>query len=105
MIRGLERRLHQLVHDVLGRGSVGIAHAEVDDVFAAVAGGHLHGIGNGEDIRREALNAAEFFHDDQYKGSGIRGQGSRTRAGRRERGTKGTREQALEPALVVEIWG
>jgi hypothetical protein len=49
---GLERRLNQLVDDVLGRGSVGVAHAEVDDVFSAAAGGHLHVAGDVEDIRQ-----------------------------------------------------
>ena len=35
---GLERRFNQLVYDVPGGGPVGVAHAEVDDVFSASAG-------------------------------------------------------------------
>ena len=61
---GLERRFDQLVDDVFGRGPVGVAHAEVDDVFAAAAGGHLHLAGDVEDVSGEALNAAELFHGD-----------------------------------------
>ena len=60
----LLRRLNQLVDDVFGRGSVRVAHAEVDDVFAAAAGRTLHGVGDVEDIRRQALYAGELFHDD-----------------------------------------
>ena len=70
---GLSDRLDELVDDVLGRGAVGIAHAEVDDVFAAAAGGDLHFAGDVEDVRRQALNAGELFHDDssvrQWTGS------------------------------------
>ena len=92
---GLERRLDQLVDDVLGRGAVGIAHAEIDDVFAAAAGGHLHLAGDVEDISRQALNTRELFHDDSRiqpprrrrpvaggpgKGSGFSGQLSANRS-------------------------
>ncbi len=55
---GLLRGLNHLVDDVLGRGAVGVAHAEVDDVFAAAAGGDLHFAGDVEDVGREALNAS-----------------------------------------------
>jgi len=34
-------RFDELVDDMRGRGAVGIAHAEVDDVLAATAGLHL----------------------------------------------------------------
>ena len=61
---GLLRRFNHLVDDVLGRGAVGVAHAEVDDVFSAAAGVDLHLAGDVEDVGREALNAAELFHDD-----------------------------------------
>ena len=62
--RGLPDRLNQLVDDVGGRGAVGIAHAEVDDVFAAAAGGHLHFAGDVEDVGGKALNAGKLVHDD-----------------------------------------
>ena len=64
MRRGLERRFHQLVDDVFGRGPVGVAHAEVDDVFTAATRGDLHLSCDVEDVRREALYTAELFHDD-----------------------------------------
>ena len=66
---GLLRRLDQLVDDVFGRGSVGVAHAEVDDVFAAAACGNLHLPRDVEDIRRKALNAAELFHGNKFTGN------------------------------------
>ena len=82
---GLLRGLDHLVDDVLGRGAVGIAHAEVDDVFAAAARGDFQLPGDVEDVRREALNAAELFHDDsRIQGSGIRFQGSVAGASGRE---------------------
>jgi hypothetical protein len=62
--RGLQRRFDQLVDDVFGRGPVGVAHAEVDNVFSAAAGGDLHLSSDVKDVRRQALNAAELFHDD-----------------------------------------
>ena len=77
-VRGrLARRFDKLVDDVLGRGAVGVAHAEVDDVFAAAAGGHLHFAGDVEDVSGEALNAGKLFHgDSRIQGSEIRDQGS-----------------------------
>ncbi len=59
----LLRGFHELVHDVARGGAVGVAHAEVDDVFAAAAGGDLHLPGDVEDIRGQALNTAELFHE------------------------------------------
>src|SRR5205814_2676777 len=41
-------------------GSVGIAHAEVDDVLAAPARRHLELRGDVEDVGREALDAREL---------------------------------------------
>ena len=72
---GLLRGLDELVDDVLGRGSVGVAHAEVDDVFAAAAGAGLHLAGDVEDIGREALNARKLFHRDSLAAGGVRGAG------------------------------
>ena len=57
----LADRLDQLVDDVLGRGHVGVAHAEIDDVGAARAGGRLQAVDFGENIRRKAFDAVEFF--------------------------------------------
>ena len=52
--------LDQLGHDVRRRRTVGVAHAEVDDVLATAAGGHLEFGGDVEDVRRQALEAREF---------------------------------------------
>ena len=52
--------LDQLVDDVRRRRAVGVAHAEVDDVLAAPAGGHLELGGDVEDVRRQALDAREL---------------------------------------------
>ena len=60
----LERGFDHLVHDVARRGSIGIAHAEIDDVFAAASRGHLHLAGDVEDVGGQALNAGELFHGD-----------------------------------------
>ena len=70
----LHHRFHQLVHDVPGSGAVGVAHAEVDDVFAALAGGLLHGVGNVKDVSRQTLNARKFFHDDSSVTAVVSGQ-------------------------------
>ena len=56
---GALRGLDQLVDDVRRRRAVGVAHAEVDDVFAAAARGHLQLGGDVEDVRRQALDARE----------------------------------------------
>ena len=56
----LGRDLGQLVDDMLGRGAVGIAHAEVDDVLAPRPCRRLHRIDFGEDIGRQAADAVEF---------------------------------------------
>ena len=60
----LERGFDHFVDDVPGRGAVGVAHAEVDDVFAAAARGHLHLPGDVEDVGGEALDTGKLFHDD-----------------------------------------
>ena len=64
----------KLFDDMGGRVHVGVAHAEVDDVhaFGAVAG--LQPVDLGEDVRRQALDAVEFF------GHGGRGDRVRGRA-------------------------
>src|SRR5207253_10379456 len=57
----LGRDLAELVDDVLWRNSVGIAHAEVDDVLAPRACRRLHRVDFGEDVGRQALDAVEFL--------------------------------------------
>ncbi len=55
-------RLAQLVHDMLGRGLVGIAHTEVDDVLAPRPRFRLQFVYDGEDIGGQPLDAAKLFH-------------------------------------------
>ncbi len=62
MIAGICHRLHQLVDDVLRGGDVGIAHAQVDDVFTPPSGLTLQGVNNAENIRGKSFDPAEFFH-------------------------------------------
>ena len=56
---GTLRGLGELAHDVLGRGPVGVAHAHVDDVFAAAAGSQLELGRDVEDVGRKAIDARE----------------------------------------------
>jgi hypothetical protein len=58
----------QLVDNVLGRGAIGVAHAEVDDVLAARALRRLHRVDFGEDVGREAADAVEFVHGILFGG-------------------------------------
>jgi hypothetical protein len=60
--RGLLRGLDELVDDVLGRGAVGVAHAEVDDVFAALAGGGFQFASDVEYIRGQPRQPSKLFH-------------------------------------------
>src|SRR4051794_26923348 len=87
----LLRGLNHLVDDVFGRSAVGIAHAEVDDVFSTAARGDFHFAGDVEDIGRQALNTAELFHGS-LQNTGIRDKGS----GSRDRGNKGTKVRARD---------
>ncbi len=54
--------LDQLVDDVPGRRPVRIAHAHVDDVFAAATRGHLQLTCDVEDIKGQALDARKLDH-------------------------------------------
>ena len=65
------RRLNQLVHDMPGSRLVGIAHAEVDDVFAARTRGRLQLINDVKDIRRQAFDTGEFFNQGDNRLSGV----------------------------------
>ena len=53
-------RLDQLLHDMLGRRHVGIAHAEIDDVVAARARLRLELVDLLEDVRRKPLDSVEI---------------------------------------------
>ncbi len=54
--------LLQLLDDMRGRRQIGIAHAEIDDVGAAVAGHRLGAVDLLEHVGRQAANAIKFFH-------------------------------------------
>jgi hypothetical protein len=51
------RHLDQLGHDVRRGRPIGVAHAEVDDVFAAAARGELQLGRDVEDVRGKAVDA------------------------------------------------
>ena len=59
VVLGVLGRLDELVHDVLRRGLVGVAHAEVDDVLSAPARLDLHGVHDRKNIRRQPFDPAE----------------------------------------------
>ena len=52
----------QLIDDMPWRGAVGIAHAEVDDIFAAPPCRELQFTGNVKHIRRQPFDAGKLFH-------------------------------------------
>ena len=60
-MRGLATVSTSLSTMCCGRGHVGVAHAEIDDVGAARAGRRLQAVDLGEHIGRQALDAMEFF--------------------------------------------
>ena len=49
--------LHQFFDNVRRRGAVGIAHAQVDDVFTTAASGHFQLGGDVEHVRGESIYA------------------------------------------------
>ena len=53
--------LDELVHDMLRRGLIGIAHAEVDDILTPGPRGVLEFRHNGENVGRQALDTGEIF--------------------------------------------
>jgi hypothetical protein len=42
------------------RCRIGVAHAEVDDIFSPVAGGHFHAIDDAENVRRQPFYPLKF---------------------------------------------
>jgi hypothetical protein len=51
------RNLHEFFDNVRRRGAVGVAHAQVDDVFATTTGGHLQLGSDVENVRGESIYA------------------------------------------------
>ncbi len=56
----LADRLLQLLDDVQGRRQIRVAHAEVDDVLAAIARGGLDAVDALEDVGRQAPDAVKI---------------------------------------------
>ena len=59
----LADRLLELLDHVRGRRQIGIAHAEIDDVGAAIAGHRLGAVDLLEHVRRQPADAIKFFHE------------------------------------------
>ena len=49
----------ELINDMAGRRLIRVTHAEIDDVLAALARGHLEIIDLVEDVRRQAIDTGE----------------------------------------------
>ena len=62
MVGGLAGGLDEFVHDMRRGGQVGVAHPQIDDVFALAPGLHLDVVDRGENIGGQALHAGEFFN-------------------------------------------
>ncbi len=62
MIMGFFSGLNQLVHNVLRRADIGVAHAQVDDIVACPPRFHLQLIDGCKHVRGESIKSGEFFH-------------------------------------------
>ena len=69
--------LNQFVDNVLRRGLVGIAHAEVDDILASGACGVFQFRHDGENIGRQPLDTGKIFDHGGSGPSGARPLGQR----------------------------
>ena len=61
MIARVAGGFDELVYDGAGRGSVGVAHAEVDHIELCRARFRLHLVDDGEHVRRQFLDAVELL--------------------------------------------
>jgi hypothetical protein len=52
--------LNRVRHHMRRSGQIGIAHAEVDDIFAPTPRLHLHAVDDAEDIGRQPFDALKF---------------------------------------------
>src|SRR5262245_9113858 len=64
----IARNFAQFFDNVRGRRQIGVAHTEVDDVFARRARFRLHRIDFSEDVRRKAFDAVKFAVHDSVSG-------------------------------------
>ncbi len=67
MVARVVRCLLELVDDRVRGRDIGIAHAEVDDVFALAPRAHLQVVDDREDVRRETVDAPEV-HPQKLQG-------------------------------------
>ena len=58
---GLHRNFTQFFNDMGRWRQVWIAHAKIDNVLTRLPRGRPHRVHFGDDIRRQALDAVEFF--------------------------------------------
>jgi hypothetical protein len=59
--------LNQLFHNMSGRSSVRISHAEVNNVIAAFPRGTLQLTNYVEHVRRQPSNPSEFIHGVPFR--------------------------------------
>ena len=62
----LADRFNELVEHVLGRGQIGVAHAEIDNVGAGGAGLGLQHVDLLEDVRRQAPHPVKVAHRGKW---------------------------------------
>ena len=62
MVARIPRRLDEFVDDVLRRGLVRVAHAQVDDVLSLRPRLRLEVVDDGEDVGRKTLDPVEVVH-------------------------------------------
>src|SRR3546814_12913373 len=80
----IARGFDKLLDDMGWCRTVGIAHAEVDDVLAGRTGARLHRVHFREDVGRQAFDAIEFFahlHSARTKPGKIGRESCRERGG------------------------
>ena len=65
-VRGLPTVSIELVDHMLGRGQIGVAHAEIDDVGAGGAGLGLELVDLLEDVRRQAPHPVKVAHRSKW---------------------------------------
>ena len=75
MVARVLGRFRQLLDRELGRGQIGVAEAEVDDVLAGPAQLEREVADRREDVRRQAVDAAELHGSSLASGSGRDGGG------------------------------
>src|SRR5262245_37689271 len=73
MVRGLGRRLGELLHDGRRRRDIRVAESEVDDVAALAPQAALQLVDGRENVRRQVSDAAELHRREATTEPGRRG--------------------------------